>query len=395
MAERVGAEEFRPEGRYHRQGLLDWWDQEKVAAARLLVVGAGALGNEILKNLALMGAGRVLVFDMDRIERSNLSRGVLFRDGDEGEPKAEVAVRRLRELNPEVRAAARTENLLFGAGLGLFAWADVVLCGVDNREARIFVNSACARTGRPWVDGAIEGLSGIVRAFRPAEGACYECTMNETDRRLVAERRSCAMLARDLAERGHVPTTAIAASVIGALQVQEAFKLLHGQPALVGEGLHFDGRWGEVSRVRYPRRDECPGHDFLGPVTRLGQGSRDVTLGALLARAEAELGAGAVLDFSRDVVTRLTCPECGAVARPGVVLGAVTERTAACPACGAHRIVEIAAGAARDGDVDLDRTPAETGLPPFDILVARQGLGARRAWLLDGDESEALGALVG
>ena len=93
------------EGRYDRQSLIGWWDQDRLARARFLVIGAGALGNEVLKLLALMGAGSILVYDMDRIERSNLSRGVLFREGDEGLRKAEVAVRRLREMNPEEREA--------------------------------------------------------------------------------------------------------------------------------------------------------------------------------------------------------------------------------------------------------------------------------------------------
>jgi adenylyltransferase/sulfurtransferase len=382
------------EGRYHRQTLLRWWDQERVREARLLVVGAGALGNEILKNLALMGAGSVLVYDMDVIEASNLSRGVLFREGDEGAAKAEVAARRMRELNPEVAVHARTENLVHRAGLGVFAWADVVICGVDNREARIFVNSACARTGKRWVDGAIEGFSGVVRVFDPRDGPCYECTMNDTDRKLVAERRSCAMLAREVASHGHVPNTAVAASVIGALQVQEAFKVLHGCPVLLGEGLHVDGLWGEVSRVRYPRRDDCPGHEFLGPVTPLGRKSSDVTLGELLDRAEAELGPGAVLDLSRDVVVSLDCPECGQSEPGRAVLGAVGERQAACPACGTHRIVQIASCVGRDGVVNLAQTPADMGIPPLDIMVARQGLGMQRAWLFDGDAVGVLGPLV-
>jgi adenylyltransferase/sulfurtransferase len=382
------------EGRYHRQSLVRWWDQERVQQARLLVVGAGALGNEILKNLALMGAGKVLVYDMDKIEASNLSRGVLFRDGDQGAAKADVAARRMRELNPDVAVHARTENLVHRAGLGVFAWADVVICGVDNREARIFVNSACARTGKRWVDGAIEGFAGVVRVFDPREGPCYECTMNDTDRKLVAERRSCAMLAKDIALRGHVPTTAVAASVVGALQVQEAFKVLHDQPALLGEGLHVDGFWGEMSRVKYPRRDECPGHDFLGPVTPLGKKTSDVTLGELLDRAEAELGPGAVLDLSRDIIVSLDCPECGQSEPGRAPLGAVGERQAACPECRTHRIVQIASCIGRDGVVNLGQTPADMGIPPLDIMVARQGLETHRAWLFDGDAIGVLGPLV-
>jgi adenylyltransferase/sulfurtransferase len=394
---RISGEQFRreaDEGRHHRQSLIGWWDQERVAQARILVVGAGALGNEVLKNLALLGARRLLIFDLDRIETSNLNRSVLFRTSDEGAPKATVAARALKDLDPECVAVGRDANLLHAAGLGLFHWADLVIGCVDNREARIFVNAACAATGRAWVDGAIESFQGIVRVFDPAHGPCYECTMNETDRKLVAERRSCAMLAREVAALGHVPATVTSAAQIGALQTQEAIKLLHGQPALVGEGLHTDGMWNEASRVAYPRREDCPGHENLGPITPLGIGTSGATLGELLSRAEAELGAGAVLDFSRDLVIALRCPECGDEQPGGAVLGALTEREAACPACGTHRIVDVAASASRGGPVDLALTPAALGLPPFDIVVARRGLEQRRAWLFDGDAESALGPLA-
>jgi adenylyltransferase/sulfurtransferase len=213
------------EDRYHRQSLIQWWDQQRVRKTRILVIGAGALGNEILKLLALIGSGYTLVYDPDRIERSNLSRTVLFREADEGQGKAEVAVRRMREINADVKAHAYTENILVKAGLGVFHWADVVIGAVDNREARVFINSMCARVGKKWVDGAIEALSGVVRVFDPKNGPCYECTMNGTDRKLLAERRSCAMLAREAVTRGHVPTSAVAASIIGSMEVQEAIKV--------------------------------------------------------------------------------------------------------------------------------------------------------------------------
>ena len=381
--------------RYHRQTLIAWWDQARVARTRILVVGAGALGNEILKLLALIGSGDTLVYDPDRIERSNLSRSVLFRQSDEGQAKASVAVRQMRELNPDIRAHAVDANVLSAAGLGVFHWADVVIGAVDNREARVFINSACARTGRPWVDGAIEGLAGVVRVFRPDQGACYECTMNATDRRLLAERRSCALLARAAVARGHVPTSAVSASIIGAMEVEEAIKLVHGQPTLVGAGLHVDGLMAETSRVTYPRRADCPGHEHLGPLRPLGVGHAELTLGALLDRAEAALGPGAVLDLSRDVIVRLSCPSCGTATPGRAVLGAVRESEAACPSCRAHRVVEIASSVGRDGEVDLTMTPADLGLPPFDVIVARQGLERHEAWLFDGDAAQVLGSLAG
>jgi len=120
-----------------------------------------------------------------------------------------------------------------------------------------------------------------------------------------------------------------------------------------------------------------------------------VTLGALLDRAEAAVGAGASLDLSRDVIVRLSCPACGAIAPGRTVLGTVRESQAACPGCGAHRAVEIAASISRDGLVDLALTPAELGLPPFDIIVARQGMERQEAWLFDGDAGAVLGPLAG
>jgi molybdopterin/thiamine biosynthesis adenylyltransferase len=373
--------------RYHRQSLMPWWDQARVAAAKILVVGAGALGNEILKNLALTGAGHIIVFDPDTVEKSNLSRAVLFRDSDEGRPKVEAAAGRARELNPDVRIVTHPDNILSGAGLGLFLWADVIIGAVDNREARVFINAAAAKVGRAWVDGAIEALAGVVRVFDPARGACYECTMNATDRQLLAERRSCALLARDIVARGHVPTTAVGASIVGALQVQEALKLLHGQPAIVGEGLHFQGMWGEVSRVAYTRRPDCPGHDTLPAPVGLGVGVAGITLEALLARAEGELGDGVSLDLSRDCVVSLTCPTCDVRTPVGAALGTIREAQGRCPTCKTHRVVEVVGSISRDAGVDLSLTPAQLGLPPRDIVLARQGMGIDRqvAWLFDGD----------
>src|SRR5262249_5613347 len=92
--------------RYGRLRLISWWRQERLAAARVLVVGAGALGNEVVKNLALLGLGTVYLIDLDTVEPSNLSRSVLFRAEDGGRGKAEVAAQRAREINPDITIVA-------------------------------------------------------------------------------------------------------------------------------------------------------------------------------------------------------------------------------------------------------------------------------------------------
>src|SRR5947209_14645951 len=141
------------EDRFHRFKLIGWWDQKKLADARVLVIGAGALGNEIVKNLALLGVGHILIADLDRIENSNLSRSVLYRAADNGQPKATVAARAAREIYPDLKSHAFNGNVVYDLGLGVFRWADVVLGGLDNREARLSINRNCWRVNRPWIDG--------------------------------------------------------------------------------------------------------------------------------------------------------------------------------------------------------------------------------------------------
>src|SRR3954452_8569688 len=117
-------------GRYHRQTLISWWDQQRLREASVLVVGAGALGNELVKNLTLMGVGRVIVVDSDRIENSNLARCVMFREGDDGRMKAEVVAERAAELNRDVEVVPLVGDVRSKVGLALFSEVDVVLGGL-------------------------------------------------------------------------------------------------------------------------------------------------------------------------------------------------------------------------------------------------------------------------
>src|SRR5215218_3372325 len=116
------AAQLRPPSadRFDRFRQIEWWDQAKLEAARVLVIGAGALGNEILKNLALLGVGNVFVADMDQIENSNLSRSVLYRESDNGTPKATAAARAARDIYPSLKVHAFNGNVVHDLGLGVF-----------------------------------------------------------------------------------------------------------------------------------------------------------------------------------------------------------------------------------------------------------------------------------
>lgn len=383
------------EDRYARLRLIPWWDQERLAAARVLVAGAGALGNEICKNLALLGVGRIMVVDMDSIEDTNLTRSVLFRHSDQGQPKAQVIARAVRDLNPDVRIEARVGNVIHDLGQGVFRDMDLVFGALDNREARVWVNAVCWKLGKPWVDGAIEVVQGVARLFEPPDGPCYECTMSELDYKLLSMRRSCALLTHDDVVEGKIPTTPTTASIIAGVQVQEAVKWLHrdrGLPLLSGKGFAFNGLTHDSYVVEYQRREDCPAHETLGEVHETNLSARTTTARQMLEQARAEVGPGAVLEFDRELCVAFVCRECASRAEVFQTLGRLTAKDALCPDCGKPRDAELTH--ALDGaEPYLDRSLADLGVPPFDIVRGRDGMNMRH-YLLGGDRAEALGSLA-
>src|SRR4051812_43780817 len=277
--------------RFSRFRLIGWWDQEKLRAARVLVIGAGALGNEILKNMALLGFANIVVVDLDSIEASNLSRSILYRASDVGRRKADAAADAVKNIFPQAQVHPITANVVHGLGLGLFGWADVVLAGLDNREARLWINRACWKMNKPWIDGAIEGINGVARVFLPGTPPCYECTLGETDWAILNRRMSCNLLALESDTEGKVATTPTISSIIAGLQVQEAVKLLHGLPVLAGKGFIFEGLNHTSYRVEYSVNPDCMSHYTYGEMHALEESSRQLTLAQLLSHARRLLGA--------------------------------------------------------------------------------------------------------
>src|SRR5258707_4418030 len=280
--------------RFNRFKLISWWDQDRLRNAKVLVIGAGALGNELLKNLSLLGVGNVLVADMDRIENSNLSRSVLYRARDNGQLKATAAARAAKEIYPDQRVQAFNGNVVYDLGLGVFRWADIVLGGLDNREARLAITRACWKLNNPWIDGAIEAIQGTARVFVPdgqAQAApCYECTMSETDWRLLNLRRSCNLLTRQEMEHGKTPTTPTISSIIAGVQTQEAVKILHGMESFPGKGWVFAGLSADSYQVEFQRKEDCYSRDPLNEVISLDARADSITVREILEKARQLLG---------------------------------------------------------------------------------------------------------
>jgi len=380
------------EDRFGRLKLLNWWDQEKIRAAKVLVVGAGALGNEILKNLALLGFEKVVVVDLDCIELSNLSRSVLYRESDIGRSKAETAAAAFRELYDVATVQSIRVNILFDAGLGLFDWADLILAGLDNREARLWINRCAWKVGKPWIDGAIEGLSGVARVFLPRRPPCYECTLGETDWAILERRMSCNLLSVEEMQTGKVPTTPTTSSVIAGIQVQEAMKHLHGLPVLAGRAFVFDGMNHSSYVVEYTENPDCWSHHTYQEIVRLPIRSDEITLSELHTRAKADLGDPDVtIEFSRDVIHKLVCATCGGEEEIFRPVGSVAAPSARCARDGSPRRV-VAIHGFHGSEHYGGRKLSALGLPPWDIFTARSN-SRELAYLMAGDAAQALGPL--
>lgn len=365
--------------RYSRLRLIGWWDQEKITAARILVVGAGALGNEVLKNLALLGVGTVHLIDFDEIQDSNLTRSVLFRSRHNGQPKALIAAQMAHELNADCRVLPTHGNVLTDVGLGLVRDVDLVICCVDNREARLWINRMCWKSNTPWIDGGIQEINGVAKVFRPPHGSCYECAMTENDYRLISLRYSCPLLKQEDIQRGRVPTAPTIASIIGGLQVQEALKLLHDLPTAEGTALVFNGVANRFYQTTFPRREDCLSHETYENILELPLGATTTTVAQLFsAVAQTRVDIEGTNDFSsyrlildRDFLIQLNCRTCDRQKPINQPMCKVGSSEGVCD-CGQPLQPETTCEI--DGQSALvDRLLGDLGVPNYDIVKVVEG----------------------
>ena len=255
---------------------LSWFRSERVSQARVMVVGCGALGNEVLKNLVLFGVQHLVVVDFDRVESSNLSRSVLFtrEDAQLHARKIDAVKASIERINPSAEVVTLFGDIAYEVGLGWFRGVDVVIGCVDNRWARYCINRLCMRAGIPWVDGGIDGLEGTVRVFIPGEN-CYACNLGPEGLKDLKRRMPCSGIIRRNEAAGRAATTPVIASVIGAVQVQEALKLIHREQlesgeltSLCGRMFCYEGQHLTTRTVDFKAYDDdCPVHERWEPVT--------------------------------------------------------------------------------------------------------------------------------
>ncbi len=313
-----------------RQIALERIGLEQIQTATVMVVGAGAVGNEVLKNLALMGVGNILIVDFDIIEARNLMRSVLYRHSDVEDKryKAEIAADRIKELNPEVKTQTIQGDVLLDVGMGVFKRMDVVIGCLDNRLARLFLNRFCQQVGTPWVDGGIMDLGGQVTVYRPGE-ACYECGLSQKAWDNIHFAMGCANRAMRYASSGVANTIPIVSSVVGGMMVQEALKLVanpQNEQSLGGQQFFYEG--GSNSYYLLPtsaRKPGCQSHQVLEPFYSMPQLSHSSRVSDFLEAVTGVIGAPdpAIL-LPHDLVLEITTGQSGnqhAVVMPRPQLG--------------------------------------------------------------------------
>ena len=249
------------ESYFDRQERISWWSQEVLTDAKIMVVGAGAIGNETLKNLALLGVGNIFIADFDTISKSNLSRTVLFRKSDLGKKKAEIAATRTKELclNENARVNWFHGDVVWELGIGVFKNMDIILGCLDNVESRFAINRICRLVSKPWIDAGIAALRIRVDVYGP-EGSCYECLASDEQIAASRIRYSCDNFKKKLYQEGKVATVQVASSLVAAIQTQEAIKVLNKDYRSIGKKIYYEGKINDFDYLTIPENEDCEAH---------------------------------------------------------------------------------------------------------------------------------------
>ncbi len=247
------------EDRLDRTKRIGWVDIGGVQGCRVLVVGAGALGNEVVKDLALFGFRDIDVLDMDTVVRSNLNRCVLFREGDQrtGGWKSDLVAQRAMEMCPEASIRSRIGPVQ-DLGPEEMKGYDMIFGCLDNIAARLHLNANSYHAKVPYVDGGTDGFRGRVQVVTPTDSPCMQCGMNRSHFKIMERRFSCT--GQDTVYyQPKMPAEITTTSVIAAIQVREAIKLISGQLP-IRHIMYYDGLAGTSEVLALDIDPDCPNH---------------------------------------------------------------------------------------------------------------------------------------
>jgi len=231
--------------RYNRQIMISGWGlegQKKLRASKVVVAGLGGLGCPASLYLVAAGVGRVIVVDKGRYELSNLNRQILCWKSDLGRFKAEIVKEKLEALNPHVTVEAKVAEITKNNVSDIIGDADIVIDGMDNWKTRFIINDYCVIHEIPFIHAGVSALSGQITTIIPKKGPCLRCIFPRVPR-----------------ETERVPILGATSSLLAALQVMEAIKLITGLgKPLVGKLLFINGEDMTFETLRIERDSNCP-----------------------------------------------------------------------------------------------------------------------------------------
>ena len=266
--------------KFDRQKRIHGWDQNKISTAKVMVIGVGATGNEVVKNLVLSGVGTIYIIDFDFIEISNLNRCVLFNSkaAENNEYKVDVVKEACKVLNPDVNIIPIKKDLNT-IDKNLYKECDVICSCLDNVEARLEANNYAYYYDVPFIDSGIDEYFGTVQAVysKVSESACLQCAISDKDLELMWNKFSCTgqeIKSEDQETTRKIATIITTTSIIGGLQSQQVLKFLLdidyfrkygkwsnqiGEP-LIGKQLLYNGlmnRFNIIEKLKDPKCWTC------------------------------------------------------------------------------------------------------------------------------------------
>ena len=343
------------DSRFARHQLIEGFDQKLINNLRIGVIGAGAVGNELIKNLLLIGVGSIDVFDYDTVELSNLTRSVFLRESDCGTNKSLALVSRAQELYSACTLSAMEGSIFDTLKLSKAKQYDVMIGAVDNTEARLRINDIALIAGCDWINLAIDARSIVVDVFpfksSLALPACYACQLPDSVFERMAQRYSCGGLQRAAYLQEKVPTTAITASIVAAQGLSEMLRLVHtragkgvgqfaAQPIALDQSSrrYFDTLSFVATNSIIPHHADCAGCSLTPRNAPIETPKNQTTLFSLLRYLNKN---DELLKLSNPVIIGATCQLNNAhspVHVRGMRATTVSDNATWCPQCADHSI---------------------------------------------------------
>ncbi|MEM2148962.1 MAG: ThiF family adenylyltransferase [Ignisphaera sp.] len=272
----LGIRDFNPDvDPAGRQRIIPGWDQELLRKTRVLVAGAGALGNEVIKCLIMLGFGTIYVVDFDVVVKSNLNRCIFFRseDAEKERPKVEAISMRGKELDPygyveiiPIMDEIGSQGINYNHTIFTEKKVDLIFGTFDNVASRIHMTIIAYYHNIPYIDGGMWGPLGNVFVMLPPSSPCYVCSLSEESWIEMMKRLQCSM--KGVVEGPEMPSLPTTSSLIAAIQVQEALKILFSRnfsEESLGLGKPAIGKMITVNLITndwiiydIPKRPDCP-----------------------------------------------------------------------------------------------------------------------------------------